>query len=209
MTYAGDRRPSAGWRRAPRDRARARGATLLELVVGAALGLVVLGACVGAVAGAGRLVAAVGARAEAEDTAQLAVEAFRFDVRRAGFDPTAAGVEGLAAAAPDQVALQADLDGDGALDAASEEATRWVCATGPPRLSRVIGAQSLPVAAPVTRCGLRYYDGGGTELTPAGAGLDATARVRVRRVVLDVAVEPAGGGVAAARTADVALRGGP
>src|SRR4030095_7100626 len=71
---------------------RVRGTTLVELIVGTGLGLLVLGACVGALAGAGRLLAAVGGRAEAEDTAQLAVEAFRFDVRRAGFDPAAAGV---------------------------------------------------------------------------------------------------------------------
>ena len=53
------------------------------------IALLVLGACVGALAASARLVAAVGGRAEVEDTAQLAVEAFRFDVRRAGFDPAA------------------------------------------------------------------------------------------------------------------------
>jgi Tfp pilus assembly protein PilW len=191
-----------------RGTARMRGTTLLELVVGAGLGLLVLGALVAAIATAGRLVAAVGGRAEAEDTAQLAVEAFRFDVRRAGFDPAAAGIEGLAAALADQLAVQADLDADGAIDPGSEEVTRWVCADGPPRLSRIIGAQSLPVAAPVTRCGLHYFDGDGLELPPGPGGLAPTERARVRRVMLDLAVEPPGGGAAAWRTADVALRGG-
>ena len=130
-----------------RGTARMRGTTLLELVVGAGLGLLVLGALVAAIATAGRLVAAVGGRAEAEDTAQLAVEAFRFDVRRAGFDPAAAGVEGLAAALADQLTVQADLDADGAIDTNSEEVTRWVCADSPPRLSRIIGAP-LGNAAP-------------------------------------------------------------
>jgi Tfp pilus assembly protein PilW len=185
-----------------------RGTTLIELAVGAGLGLLVLGAFVGALATTGRLLAAVGGRAEAEDTAQLAVEAFRFDVRRAGFDPAAAGVERLAAALPDQLTIQADLDSDGAIDASSEEVTRWVCASGPPRLSRVIGAQSLPVAAPVTRCGLHYFAGDGLEITPAAGGLGPPERARVRRVMLDIAVEPPGGGAAAARTAEVALRGG-
>jgi Tfp pilus assembly protein PilW len=188
---------------------RVRGTTLVELIVGTGLGLLVLGACVGALAGAGRLVTALGGRAEAEDTAQLAVEAFRFDVRRAGFDPAAAGVEGLSAALPDQLTMQADLDADGAIDAGSEEVTRWMCAVGPPRLSRIIGTQSLPVAAPVTRCGLRYFDGAGLELIAPPGGLGALERARVKRVVLDLAVEPAGGGAPAARTADVALRGGP
>src|SRR5262245_49527337 len=188
-------------------RRRTRGVTLVELVVGVAIGLLVLGACVTAVAAAARLVGAFGGRAEAEDTAQLAIEAFRFDLRRAGFDPAAAGVERLSAALPDQLAVQADLDGDGIVDAGSEEVTQWRCGTGPRRLSRIIGAQSLPVAAPVTRCGLRYFDSAGDELAAPATGLDAAARARVRRVVLELAVEPSGGGVAAVRTADVALRG--
>jgi Tfp pilus assembly protein PilW len=185
-----------------------RGTTLVELVVAAGLGVLVLGACVGGVAGAARVVAAVGGRAEVEDTVQLAVEAFRFDLRRTGFDPAAAGIEGLAAALSDQVTVQADLDADGAIDKGSEEVTRWVCAPSPPRLSRIIGAQSLPVAAPTTRCRFRYLDGEGVELTPATGGLGATERARVRRVALDLAVEPPTGGAPAERTADVALRAG-
>jgi len=184
-----------------------RGLTLVELIVGMGIALVGIGACLGAVAGAVRVVAALGARAEAEDTAQLAVEAFRFDVRRAGYDPTASGIEGLAAALPDQLTFQADLDSDGALDTNSEEVTRWVCAVAPPRLSRIIGAQSLPIAAPLAWCGLRYFDGAGGELVPAAGGLDVSERARVRRVVLDMAVAPARGGAPATRVAEVALRG--
>jgi Tfp pilus assembly protein PilW len=183
-----------------------RGVTLVELVVGMGITLLVLGACVGALAASARLVATLGARAEVEDTAQLAAEAFRFDARRAGFDPTAAGVERLAAALPDQLTLQADLDADGTLDAGSEEVTRWLCATAPPRLSRIIGAQSLPVAAPVSRCGMRYFDASGSELLPGAGGLDTAERARVRRVVLDFAVDPASAGAAASRIVEVALR---
>src|SRR5262245_20313295 len=185
-----------------------KGTTVLGLVVASGLGLLGLGALVAAVAVAARVTTAIGARAEAEDTAQLAIEAFRFDVRRAGFDPAAVGVEPVTAALADQLALQADLDGDGTIDTGSEEVTRWLCASGPPRLSRIIGAQSLPVAAPVTRCGLRYFDGGGSELVPGASGLAPPDRARVRHVTLDVAVEPPGGGAPAARTVDVALRGG-
>ncbi len=188
---------------------RAGGATLLELMVGTALALLVLGACVGSVAAAARLVVAAGARAEAEDTAQLATEAFRFDVRRAGWDPGLAGIDALAVAASDQLALHADLDGDGVLDASSEEVTRWVCATGPPRLSRIIGAQSLPVAAPVTHCAFRYLDAAGMTLPPPSSGLGTGERVRVRRIALDIAVAPTGGGAPAIRTAEIALRGRP
>ena len=178
------------------DRRASRGATLVELLIGAVLSLLVLGACTGALGAAGRLLAALGARAEVEDTAELAMEAFRFDVRRAGFDPAAAG----------RVTLAADLDGDGVLDASSEEITQWVCATSPSRLSRLIGAQSLPVAAPVERCELHYLDGAGVDLPVDAGGLSATDRARVRRVVLELAVEPTQGGAAAVRHAEVALR---
>ncbi len=189
-----------------RGAGRRRGATLLELLVGACLAVLVLGACLGAVAAASRVVAAVGARADAEDTAHLAIEAFRFDVRRAGYDPAALGIEALPAASPTALDLHADLDADGALDTASEEVTRWACLTGvTPRLSRVVGAQSMPVAAPVTRCALRYLDGAGVEVAPAAGGLDAGERSRVRRVVLELAVEPAGGGAPSVRLADIAL----
>jgi len=45
------------------------------------------------------------------------------------------------------------------------------------------------------------------EILPGAGGLGTGDRTRVRRVMLDLAVEPAGGGAAAARSADVALRG--
>ena len=68
-----------------------RGTGLAELLVGTALGLVVLSLLTFAVATGSRLLAACGARGEAEDTAHLALEAFAFDARRAGYDPAAAG----------------------------------------------------------------------------------------------------------------------
>ena len=81
-----------------------------------------------------------------------------------------------------------------------------VGAGSPPRLSRLIGAQSLPVAAPVSGCGLRYFDASGGELLPGAGGLDAPGRARVRRIVLDFAIDPASGGAPAARTVEVTLR---
>ena len=188
------------------DRRASRGATLVELLIGAALALLVLGACAGALAATGHLLAALGARAEVEDTAELAMEAFRFDVRRAGFDPAGAGIEALPAAAADRVTLAADRVADGGLDAASEESAPGVCATSPSRLSRLIGAQSLPVAAPVERCELHYLDGAGVDLPAGAGGLSAADRARVRRIVLELAVAPARRGAAAVRHAEVALR---
>ena len=77
--------------------------------------------------------------------------------------------------------------------------TRWLCATGPPRLSRIIGAQSLPVAAPVSRCELHYLDAAGVELAGRRRASTPASRARVRRVVLELAVDPASGGAARQR----------
>jgi len=180
------------------------GFTIVELLVGTTLSLVLLTALTGAVGTGGRLLSALGRRGELEDTADLALEALAFDVRRAGYDPTALGVEALVDASPTALALQADLDGDGAVDAASEESTQYVCSTATRRLSRILGRQSLPLADTVVGCGFRYLDGAGLPIPAPAAGLTAADRARVRAVALDLAL--AGGGATTARTAEVALR---
>ncbi len=184
---------------------RSRGGfTVVELLVGATLSLVLLTALTGAVGSGGRLLSALGRRGELEDTADLAVEALAFDVRRAGYDPTALGVEPVSDARPTVLALQADLDGDGALDGASEESTQYVCSTATRRLSRILGRQSLPLADTVVGCGFRYLDSAGLPIPTPAAGLAAADRARVRAVALDLAL--ATGGAATARTVEIALR---
>src|SRR3989442_11596641 len=79
---------------------RTRGIGVVELLVATALGMLAMTALTAAVATGARLLVAAGARGEAEDTAQLAVEAFVFDVRRAGYDPQAARVHAPRLARP-------------------------------------------------------------------------------------------------------------
>jgi Tfp pilus assembly protein PilW len=185
----------------------ARGFTLVELTVGLALGLLVVAMLVAATAAGTRLLARAAVRAEGEDTAQLGIEAFVFDVRRAGYDPANAGVAALLLATDTRLTIAADLDRDGAVDPASEEQTTWVCDRVTRKLSRMVGAQSLPLADGVTACALSYLDGAGTTLPAAGAGLDAAARDRVRRVVLDLTLLPSGARAPTTRRVSVALRG--
>lgn len=168
-----------------RRRSRSRGSGLLELLVGAALALVVLGALTAAVASGARLLVATGARGEAEDTIQLAVEALTFDARRAGFDPALGRIAALTEALADRLTFTADLDGNGVVDTASEETTAYVCRAG--RLSRLIGRQSLPLADGLSRCAFSYYlDGAGVPVPVPPGGLDAATRARVRAVALDL-----------------------
>jgi len=183
-----------------------RGTGLVELLVATVLATVVLGMLTAAVGGGARLLATAGRRGEAEDTAQLAVEALLFDVRRAGYDPRGVGVEALAAADASRLVLRADLDGDGTVDAASEETITWVCNLAVRRLSRLVGRQSLPLADDVTTCALGYLDATGTPLSIPPGGLAAADRARVRSVTLALGLSPRGLARSATRLARVALR---
>jgi Tfp pilus assembly protein PilW len=185
---------------------RTRGTTLVELVVALGLALMVVLAAVSASAAVLRLVTRTAIRLEADDLVHQAIEAFVFDVRRAGWDPRAAGVEAIAEATPSRLVLQADLDGDGAVDAGSEETTAWACDLAGRRLSRILGAQSLPLASDVVACTLGYADDAGTGLSVPASGLDATARRRVRLVTLDVSLRPPGVTAPSSRSVGVALR---
>jgi Tfp pilus assembly protein PilW len=186
-----------------------RGAGLLELLIGSALGLGVLASLTGAVGTGTRLLAGASARVEGEDTAQGALEAFTFDVRRAGYDPAAAGIAPVADARADQLVLAADLDGDGIVDPSSEETTAYVCSIGGARLSRITGRQSLPLADRVSTCVFRYFDGAGAPIAVAPGGLDALARGRIRAVALDLVLRPTRLTGETARTVVIALRVAP
>jgi len=180
-----------------------RGATLVELLVGTALGLAVLAVMTAAVGVAGRMLVATGTRAESEDTAQLAMEALLFDLRRAGWDPTAAGHAALVDARDDGLAVAADLDGDGAIATDSEESVAWRCALPSRRLSRLVGRQSLPLAENVTGCVFRYVDGDGE---PIAAPMGAVDLPRVRAVELALRLLPPGLSHPTSRSLLVALR---
>jgi Tfp pilus assembly protein PilW len=185
---------------------RARGTGVVELLVGTALGLGVLSMLTATVASGARLLVASGARGEAEDTAQLAIEAFTFDARRAGWDPAAAGIEPVTDAQALRLAFSADVDGDGAIDLASEESAAYVCNAGARRLSRVIGRQSLPLADGVTACAFSYLDASGSPIAIPPAGLDPAARTAIRAVTLELTLLPSGLHGRSERTAVVALR---
>jgi hypothetical protein len=186
---------------------RLRGSSPIEALLAATVGLLMLSALTGALAGGARALVRGGARAEASDTIGLAVEAFLFDLRRAGHDPAGIGVTPVTLARTDRITLEADLDGDGVVDGASAEHVSWVCGTSSRRLSRILGAQSMPVADGVIGCGLSYLDGEETALVPPPSGLGAEERSRIAVVVLDLRLLPRGGGPPVERSLAVALRG--
>jgi Tfp pilus assembly protein PilW len=185
------------------------GSTVVELLVASTLALVVLTALTAAIGAGNRLLASVGARGQAEDIAQLALEALVFDVRRAGYDPAGAGIAPVGEAHPDRLTLAADLDGDGTVATDSEETTTYACALAARRLSRIIGRQSLPLADGVTACAFRFLDAGGDPIPLAAGGLDGADRDRIRAIGFDLTLIPPGGGAPTARRVTVALRSRP
>jgi hypothetical protein len=185
---------------------RRRGFVLAEVLVGTALALALLAAMTAAVGVEGRMLVGSGARAESEDTAQLAVEAFLFDLRRAGYGPAAIGPAALLEALADGLALTADLDGDGRIATDSEESVAWRCVLAGRRLSRVVGRQSLPLAENVVGCVFRYLDGDGL---PVATPVAAAELPRVRAVELALRLLPPGLSHASSRTLLVALRAAP
>lgn len=195
--------------RVPAPGTRARGWTTVDLIVSATTAMAVLGALGGLVGTGSRHLLATGLRLETDDMVAAAFESFAFDVRRAGWDPTAAAIEAVLAARDDTVTLQADLDGDGTIDAASEERIRWACLGEPPRLARIVGAQSMPLAGDVVACRFAFFDANGRVLPAPPGGLDPAGRRAVRAIRLALALRPVGLDTPTVRETIVARRDPP
>jgi type II secretory pathway component PulJ len=182
-----------------RNSARA-GMTLIELLIGMMLGLVgtaALTALLRAGVSAGER---AGVDAEAAIETAAAVDQLVRDVRVAGYDPAGAGIAAFAVVAADRIEIQADLDGNGTIDAGSDEHIGYRVATSSRSLQRVVGAQSLPILSDVGAGGLRlaYFDAAGTRLDPTEAATGAATRL----VEVDLTSAPSG------RPAAVHVHGG-
>lgn len=166
------------------------GLTLVELLVGMVLGLV------GAAAMTALLRVGVAAWTRAGATADVTsevadgVDQLVRDVRLTGYDPTARASPGLTLVAGDRIEMTADLDGNGTIDATSEERVAYRVAPSSRSLQRVVGAQSLPIVSDVATGGLvlGYFDRTGARLDPAAAGTAAATRV----VTIDLTATPRG-----------------
>ncbi len=166
------------------------GMTLVELLVGMLLGLVAAAAMTMVLRVAAAASTRAGSEAERAIEAAAALDQLVRDVRVAGYDPRGIGIAPFTLTAADGLELQADLDGDGAIDASSEERITYRVAASSRSLQRVVGTQSLPILSDVASDGLRlaYADGDGTELDPSAATTGAAARL----VTVDLTTTPAG-----------------
>lgn len=167
-----------------------RGMTLVELLVGMLLGLVAAAALTVVLRAGLAATVRAGDDAEAAIESAAALDQLVRDLRIAGYDPAGAGVAPFTLTAADRVEIQADLDGNGAIDAASEERVAYRVAASSRSVQRVLGTQSLPILSDVPSGGLRfaYRDAAGTLLDPA----DAATRSAARLVEIDLTVAPPG-----------------
>jgi Tfp pilus assembly protein PilW len=143
----------------------------------------------------------------AGETVRIALDVIARDLRQAGFDPRGAAIAPVAAASATALTLQRDEDGDGAVDAESEEVVAYAL-----RLAYgIVGRQSMPLADGLAADGFRltYFDAAGAEIAPAGGALDAAALARVRRVRVALRLHAPGRGLLAAGATDVVLRNQP
>jgi hypothetical protein len=186
-----------------------RGCIAVAPLVGAMIGAVVVAGLTMALAQAARWVVRANARAETHDTADLVAQAFTFDLRSAGWDPTGASGARLAYASPTELELQRDRDGDGVIDPASAERLRWRWVAATRTMSRLVGAQSMPLASTAVGAVFTFRDAAGARVPASAAGLAPGELARVQSVELAITLAPPGGGALVRRTAAVALRGGP
>jgi len=166
------------------------GMTLVELLIGMTLGLVGVAALTALLRAGVAAGTRAGADAETAIEAAAAVDQLVRDVRIAGYDPTGAGIAAFTVLAADRVELQADLDGNGTIDAGSDERIGWRVATSSRSLQRVVGAQTLPILSDVAAGGFRlaYLDADGTSLDPTVAATGAATRM----VEVDLTAAPSG-----------------
>jgi prepilin-type N-terminal cleavage/methylation domain-containing protein len=152
----------------------ARGHSLPELLVAmAVLGLVMAGA-LSLLQSSLAAYRWGGARVESQRSARIALERMAKELREAGYDPRAAGIDAITVAEPARVVFQRDLDGDGAVDPTSERVT-FLLRPGESVLRRDAGGGAQPVVNDVRRLALTYFDRDGV----ATADPAAVAAIRI------------------------------
>lgn len=155
-----------------------RGFSLIEtLVAMALLGLVL--AATGSLLLAGHAAYAVGtARAEATQSARVALERMGSELRQAGYDPQGTRFEPILVAEPARVTLQRDLNENGIIDSTRERITYLLRGTV---LRRDAGGGAQPLAEGVSGLWLTYYDRADMPTTDPSQVASVGIRIEVSR----------------------------
>ena len=154
------------------------GTSLIELLVAMAMAGLVMAATVTLLL-AGQAAYTVGtARAEATQSARVALERMGSELRQAGYDPQGTRFEPILVAEPARITLQRDLNENGVIDLTRERITYFLRGTV---LRREAGGGAQPLAEGVSGLWLTYYDRADVPTTdPAQRGLGGHSRSRCR-----------------------------
>ncbi|HYB70885.1 MAG TPA: hypothetical protein VEH80_09450 [Candidatus Bathyarchaeia archaeon] len=117
-------------------------------------------------------------RVEAQQSARYALERMAGELREAGYDPTAAGIEPVVVAEPVRIAFQRDLNGNGVVDETRERVT-YLLRAGETTLRRDAGGGAQPVIEGVRGFRLTYLDRAGAETTDPTAVTAVRVRIEV------------------------------
>jgi Tfp pilus assembly protein PilW len=169
---------------------------LVELLVALALTGLVLSSTVTLLAHGQRAYSHGAGRAESQQSARVALARMAREIRQAGSGGGA--LPPIAAAEPQRVVLQHDVDGDGVAATRGETVT-WQLSAGV--LRRNAGAGAQPIVNGVRALAFSYLDADSRPTTSPAA---------VRRVVIALTTEPehpgAGGATLTKLTTEVRLR---
>ena len=175
------------------------GFTLPELLVASALGLVALATFLSFNRFQLFALRNQATQLDVQTTARAIVDLMARELRRAGADPNCVKTfEGIAKGAATELRIQADLDGNGAIDQPDENVTYRFNLEGG-TVERIAGGVTDDLVSDVNLTGsvIRYHDGTGAELVPTGSPAElsggqrtAVRRVRVRLAMDSSAIDP-------------------
>jgi len=158
-----------------------RGFSLIELLVAMAMAGLVMAATVTLLL-AGHAAHAVGtARAEATQSARVALERMGSELRHAGYDPQGTRFEPILVAEPARVTLQRDLNENGVIDPTRERITYLLRGTV---LRRDAGGGAQPLAEGVSGLQLTYYDRADVPTTDPAKVASVGIRIEVARATV-------------------------
>jgi prepilin-type N-terminal cleavage/methylation domain-containing protein len=175
-----------------RSRRTARGYTLVEVLVSIALGLLALASFTAFNRFQLFALRNQATQIDLQLTARTVADLIAREVRRTGMDPTCAkSFEAVAKATDEELRVQSDLDGSGAIDAPDENLTyRYNFDTN--SIERVSGATTDVLLDGLDLSGskLVYFDANGNVLSPSVStgGLNAAQRASVRRIRIELAL---------------------
>jgi type IV pilus assembly protein PilW len=198
---------------APGISGRASGFSLVELLVAMAIGLVVLGAIYSVFTIQNKTFSKQEQIVEMQQNARAAMDMMSREIRMAGYDPTEVNFDsnpsnnfsGVTVNAS-QLQVQADLDGNGAIDTSSEENIVYAFDAGNKKITRNIGAGAQSFFENVDSFTFAYLDGSGNVTAASTSVRQIRITLTGRTAKPDPAYTANGGYRTYALTSVVALR---